>query len=511
MNIFTSPTQAIQLKELGLYAGKYLLKTSLTLILTGLMYFGLISIKEFLPQDTIFTIILIFSLLLSFIWGKSQGYTSSLIILYLVFFGNDFFGLTSESIVTIEQTWLILFFQTVVTALNLWVNYEHKSIIQKARHLKQLTDNSLHPIILKDSKGKLMYASNSLKNVLGYSFRDLEGNEILNYVHPKDQNKFKQFHKDLKMFPDKRQRVEIRIKQKNNEWKWFRNEAINLLHKKNIEAIVSSFQDISKSKELDKEKQEIIKREMKARTEAENAVEMRDKFMSIASHELKTPLTTILLHLRATLKRTSTQSIADFSGEKLVKSLSVAEQQSQRLTIMIKDLLNVSLVSTGRIQIQTQPAELSQIIENLVQTFEEQITKEKIKLSVDIKDKIEGEWDIIRIEQIISNLLTNALKYGHNKPIHISLQRKTQIATIIVTDHGPGIPSQEQTKIFDLFHRVENGTDKKGLGVGLFISKQIALSHGGDLTVKSQQGKGTSFILTLPIRLESNTKISHQN
>jgi PAS domain S-box-containing protein len=373
----------------------------------------------------------------------------------------------------------------------------HRS--KKERHFRLLADRNVHPIILKDKNRKILYASSTIKDLIGVKPATLLSQDFLNFIYSQDRIKFKRDFKKLSRTPAKRQSFEIRMKNQTGEWFWFRSDTINLIDDPDVSAIVSSFQDISRQKYLDDQRSKILSREKKARALAEKAVQTRDEFLSVASHELKTPLTTVLLQLQGTLRRILTQSLADFSGEKLVASLNIAEQQSQRLSLMIKDLLNVSLVSTGRISIKKQSVDLSKLTKSVIDRFKDQTNQKDLKIKATLDNHIVGQWDPIRIEQVVVNLLTNAVKYGDKKPIEVTVGTTKSFAFVSVKDLGLGISLKDKKRLFHLFHRGSNN-NKKGLGVGLFISKKIAQSHNGDLKVTSKPKKGSTFTLLLPLK-----------
>ncbi|MBI2010119.1 MAG: PAS domain-containing sensor histidine kinase [Candidatus Chisholmbacteria bacterium] len=404
------------------------------------------------------------------------------------------------SLRTYQDTSLLLGSVGVTLILLQLIRNKHTGYIKiREKHLNALLERSLHPIILSNQAGQIQYASTSITPLLGLKPHEFIGKKVIDFVHPDDKTKAQDFYKEIFSYPYQRKSTELRLKAKPQSWIWIRHAAINLLPHPHIGMVVASFQDISKQKYLDNLRLESLKREKKARTLAEKAVRARDEFLSVASHELKTPLTTILLHLQGTLRRIQTQSLANFSGERLVQSLAIAQAQSQRLSLMIKDLLNVSLITTGRIELEKKPTELNQLVGHLVERFSEEAKRSGSKLQTKLTGEIHGLWDAIRIEQLLANLLTNALKYGNKKPIAIATATQGQEAIVWVKDQGIGISPKDQAKIFDLFVRGENQNHEPGLGVGLFIASRIASSHNGELKVESQPGQGSTFILKLPL------------
>jgi signal transduction histidine kinase len=235
-------------------------------------------------------------------------------------------------------------------------------------------------------------------------------------------------------------------------------------------------------------------------SQAQQEIKIREEFISIASHELKTPLTSTLLKLQGALHNIKNTSLADFSVQKLLEMLESAEGQTQRLAKMINDLLNVSIIRTGRLDLELEELDLNQLVKEVVVNFKERAEKEGYKITSVLDGEIKIRADKIRITQVISNLLSNAMKYGQNKPIEIKVSKELNTAKIIVKDQGIGIPRPEQEKIFALFERVVNNSEYKGLGIGLYISNQIVKAHKGKVKVESSEGKGATFIVELPIK-----------
>lgn len=251
---------------------------------------------------------------------------------------------------------------------------------------------------------------------------------------------------------------------------------------------------------------EIIQKEREARKEAEEAIRARDEFLQIATHELKTPLTTIILRIQSTLDSILNQSLANFSGEKLVSSLNIAHEQTRRLQRLIKDLLNFSLITTGKLELELKEDDLTAAVKSVVTRFEDHLAIAGSSLKVEANEEIKGLWDQVRLDQAISNLLTNSIKYGEGSPIEISIKKDGDKAKITIADKGIGIDPSVQKTIFERFKRGTTDGKFQGLGVGLFIVKQIVEAHGGKVYVKSKLGEGSKFTIELPI-IKSNPQV----
>lgn len=267
-----------------------------------------------------------------------------------------------------------------------------------------------------------------------------------------------------------------------------------LIEKSKHPAIVKEFH------EREKEYQQFIMKLHKEYVSAKEEIRSRDEFLSIASHELKTPLTSMLLQLQTVLHSIRNVSLANFSVENLLKMLDSAEQQSRRLSKMINDLLNVSLMTTGRLDLEKEEMDLNQTVKDCIEQFSEKAKKEGIKLTFTGDGKLVGTWDKLRVEQAVSNLLTNAIKYGNGKPIEVQVVKQNTTARINVVDHGIGIPKAKLTKIFTRFERAVDKHSFEGLGVGLYISQQIIQTHGGSIEVESKEDHGSTFTIILPLK-----------
>lgn len=229
-------------------------------------------------------------------------------------------------------------------------------------------------------------------------------------------------------------------------------------------------------------------------------IHARDQFLSIVSHELKTPLTIMLLKLHSMKNSIQNVSLANFSIQELMNVLENSEKQIKWLTVIINDLLDVSLITTGKINLQPTETDLVNITKQVKQSFSEVTKKGKYKIEINADSSVVGKWDTGRIEQVITNLFSNAIKFGEGKPIIVKIFKSSNKGIFSINNQGIVIPQQEQKTIFDLFKRASGpGKNKKGLGVGLFIISQIVMIHGGKIKVASLPEKGTTFTIELPL------------
>lgn len=229
---------------------------------------------------------------------------------------------------------------------------------------------------------------------------------------------------------------------------------------------------------------------------AQDAVRLRDEFLSIASHELKTPLTSMQLAVQ-TLQRTMNRGQMP-APERLADRLGIVEAQSKRLTRLINDLLDISRITAGRLELEREPTDLAALTRRVAEQFQDELLLAGCPLTVQTATPVVGTWDRARIEQVITNLLTNAMKYGRGRPIEIVVDGNGATARLTVRDEGIGIAPEHLERIFERFERAVAPGRFGGMGLGLYISRQIVAAHGGTITVTSRPGAGAVFTVLLP-------------
>jgi len=229
--------------------------------------------------------------------------------------------------------------------------------------------------------------------------------------------------------------------------------------------------------------------------ELRDALRMRDELLSVASHELRTPLAVLSLKLDSVL-RAARRLGPD--AAKLTSGVETAIRQTARLSRLIDELLDVSRIATGHLTIQPEDVDLARVVGDVVGRLRELIDRRGCSVHLHAPSSVTGHWDRLRLEQVLVNLVTNAVKYGGPGPIEITLSAGDLAARVDVRDHGPGIPLDQQAVIFNRFVRASR--DSRGLGLGLYISRQIVEAHGGTISVASPPGAGACFTVEIPRR-----------
>jgi signal transduction histidine kinase len=238
--------------------------------------------------------------------------------------------------------------------------------------------------------------------------------------------------------------------------------------------------------------EEVARRE---RTEAElrRANEMKDEFLAVASHELRTPLTTLKLNTQSFLLASDV-----IKDEKLRFRLLKIDRQADRLVELVNTLLDVSRLSTGEVVLERTAFDLSTLAREVTERFEEEAERSRASIAVRADVPVTGHWDRLRLEQVVSNLVGNALKFGAGRAVQVEVAEDGGQARLTVRDQGIGIDPADHARIFERFERAVPATNYSGFGVGLWIVREFVDAHGGSIRVDSAPGRGATFVVTLP-------------
>ncbi|MFP2927471.1 MEDS domain-containing protein [Pyxidicoccus sp. 3LG] len=233
--------------------------------------------------------------------------------------------------------------------------------------------------------------------------------------------------------------------------------------------------------------------------EAQEAVLLRDEFLSVASHELKTPLTPLQLKLQGIKREAARSPGGQVPSSQVVRAVDGAEQQVRKLAGLVNELLDVARLTEGRLSLSPEGVDLPQLLGDVVGRFAPEAARAECPLRLEVAAGIVGTWDRQRLEQIITNLLTNALKYGAGRPVSLEARVDGGLACIDVRDEGIGIAPESLERIFGKFERAVPERHYGGLGLGLYIAQQLAHAMGGEIRVQSRLGEGSVFTVLLPL------------
>ncbi|HEU4321982.1 MAG TPA: PAS domain-containing sensor histidine kinase [Roseiflexaceae bacterium] len=232
-----------------------------------------------------------------------------------------------------------------------------------------------------------------------------------------------------------------------------------------------------------------------ARNKAEQAIKLRDQFLSLAAHELRTPLASILGNLQLLQRRINRENSMNGRDQ---RTLQIIADQTNRLNKMINSLLDVSRLETGQLSIEQKPVDLCTLLHRLVDEVQATLEQREIELQYGMPCAI-IQGDELRLEQVFQNLVQNALKYSPpTSPVRVTIQHRAEWVDVEVCDQGIGIPADELPKLFQRFYRASNTTSSvSGMGIGLHVVKEIVGLHGGQIAVQSVEGEGATFTVSL--------------
>ena len=229
------------------------------------------------------------------------------------------------------------------------------------------------------------------------------------------------------------------------------------------------------------------------RAETQRAIEARDEFLSVASHELNTPLTSLKLALQALQPEDGTPP------EAIQRLAQLAIKQADRLELLVAELLDVTRLRRGTLQLTLAEVDLMELVHEVGARLSPNFERSRSRLEIAAGGAIVGRWDRSRLDQVITNLLVNAIKFGEGRPIRVEAALAGERARLVVRDHGRGIPADRIDRIFDAYERAAPTAHYGGLGLGLFIVRSLVEQHGGTVHAESP-GEGAAFIVELPLR-----------
>lgn len=359
---------------------------------------------------------------------------------------------------------------------------------KKLENLPQLIIETIPQGIWRTNPdGSADYFSPRFYEIVGYRPEEFLGWGWSEVIHPEDKEKSLiewQRCRSLRLPVS----VDFRIKTKDGRYRWFLSKGNPFFDESGeLTKYYGTWTDITEEKISQKKMQ--------------SALELRDEFLSIASHELKTPLTSLKIQSQLQSRLIKNNRPDAYAKEKIDLYNERVEKLVSRLDRLVDDMLDISRIRTGRLTIHRENTNLASVVKDVVDRMQSEfLTETHKKIAADIPDQVPAYIDNFRIEQVIGNLLKNALKYGDKKGVSISLKITDGEALITVIDQGLGIHPKDHEKIFERFERAISPNEISGFGLGLFISREIIKAHDGRIWLESELGKGSKFFVALPVR-----------
>ncbi|HVJ20568.1 MAG TPA: PAS domain S-box protein [Polyangiaceae bacterium] len=278
--------------------------------------------------------------------------------------------------------------------------------------------------------------------------------------------------------------MEYRLRRKDGEFRWILDRGTpRYLPDGTFAGYIGSCVDITEHKRLE--------------AELRNAVRARDEFISVASHELRTPIAALQLQLEV-LQRTLERSEEAPDLAKLSQRAGKALDKTLYLGNMVNVLLDASRLSENRLQLDFEDVELAVVLREVVEHLREPAQQAGSLLELALEAEPVGRWDRFRIAQVVTNLLENALKYGGGKPVRVLCSERSGRARIDVIDQGPGVPPECRPALFTRFARIATPRAYGGFGLGLWIAREIVKAHGGQIDLEGATDSGAHFFVELP-------------
>jgi len=239
--------------------------------------------------------------------------------------------------------------------------------------------------------------------------------------------------------------------------------------------------------------------------ELEQQLQARDEFLSIAAHELRNPMHSLLLQVSAAVQVARQQEV-----QPLVRRLERVQQIVDRYVKRASLLLDVGRMNATQMRPHVEPVDFAEVVREVVESYAPEAAFNRSPLNVRIPQTLCGRWDRLALEQIVSNLISNAIKFGAGAPIDVTLTSKQASVQFEVRDHGIGIADVDQERIFGRFERLSTQpSHPAGAGVGLWLVRGLVESHGGSIAVHSASAQGATFTVVLPLDAGSHAQVRH--
>jgi PAS domain S-box-containing protein len=362
------------------------------------------------------------------------------------------------------------------------------------RYFRALIQNALDVTMVIGRDGTVRYGSSSIEPPRGYKPEDVIGTNGFSTVHPEDMPKVMNLYNELMQNPSNLVRTEVRVWHKDGSWRIVEGIARNLLDDPIVAGIVVNYRDITDRRRAEEKLQELYRQEKDLRQQLEMEMKKRVEFTRALAHELKTPLTPMLI---------SSQVLAsELKEEPLLSLARNISRGASNLNSRIDELLDLAKGEIGMLQLKIEPVDALQLLREVVEYVSPVALSRGQSLIMELPDLLPlVRADKVRLRQIVLNLLSNALNYTpEGGRITLRASQKNASLVVEVEDNGPGIAEGKQQHLFEPYHRMEVAGERlSGLGLGLTLCKTLVSLHGGQIWVKSHAGEGSSFSFSLPL------------
>lgn len=355
--------------------------------------------------------------------------------------------------------------------------------------LSLMADAMPQIVVVRNKQGSIEYINQRAWDFLGHDIDLNNVDDLIKIIHAED------FEYAEKIFRESLRtknpfEFEMRILNKDNEYIWFLTRFIPVKDAQgDVEKWYGSLTDIEEQKNIN--------------LELEKAVITRDEFLSIASHELKTPLTAFKLQLQLRKRYLERGDTEKFTNERIEKMLSDDGRHVNKLIHLVDDMLDISRIRKGKMELELQDFNFQELLDEVIGRFSLELNSRNCKVLIQNKTEMTVYGDRFKLEQVLINLITNAIKYGKGSDIEISCFKNETHYGFCVKDNGIGISEENKEKVFELFERIKTPFAVGGLGLGLYIVRQIITAHNGTIHVNGEVDNGSVFTVEIPLNCES--------
>ena len=383
--------------------------------------------------------------------------------------------------------------QQIVAWLGTFTDIDERKRTEAALDQFKITLDSVHDAVWMFDVSTLCftYANETATARLGIEAADVERTGPLEFLPLLDRTRFDEILAPLRAGTTDVVKLESFERGRGNSERAIEMAIQKVASRVDKPRFVAIVRDVTDRQRAEAERARLL-------ADSQAAVRSRDQFLSVASHELKTPVTALQLHIDHLVR--SAREHRAVPQERLQHSLTAVDRQVQRLTRLIDNLLDVSRVTETRLDLVVEDVDLRQIVEAAVERFLPEARRAACSIEVTSDEAVRGVWDGGRLDQLVMQLLGNAVKYGAGKPVEINVRNTGDRVRLSVRDRGIGISSDDHQRIFQRFERASSERQYGGLGLGLWIVQQIVTAHGGEIRVQSTMGEGATFEVDLPTR-----------
>jgi PAS domain S-box-containing protein len=372
------------------------------------------------------------------------------------------------------------------------------------QRFRRLLESAPDAMIIVDARGLIVEVNAQTENLFGYARDELVGHDVEALLPKRARGRHRIEREEYLRDPKSRPMgsgLELRAVRKDGREIPI-EASLSPIDMDDGLVVAAAIRDVSDRRRAAKIERDLL-REQAARVAAEEAVRIRDDFVAIAGHELKTPLAALLLQIQV-LRRTM------LKGEplNLEERVDKIARSGVRLERLVEQLLDVSRITSGRLRLEPAPFDLSELASQVADRFVDVSAHANCTVTVHAEGPIEGVWDRMRLDTVLTNLLSNAIKFGPGKPIEIFVAKDHGQAVIQVRDHGIGIDPEDREKVFQRFERAIAARDYGGFGLGLWICRNIVEASGGTIDVESKRDYGSTFTVLLPLGSDEGVRVA---